>query len=99
MPLDASRYLKCTSDSFTQVRNVQGDLLGCVPKILGESDTLVGQAGRRFELRIAGIVCVLVTDKQSPHDLIGFTALDDDNADLALPVTIDDDDTDLAEGI
>lgn len=84
MPDPTDGFLRCTSDPFTEVRDHTGKLLGCVPKVPDNADTIMDSAGRAFPMMIAGRACVYVREKASPANLNGFVPLDAD-VDLAMP--------------
>jgi hypothetical protein len=98
MPLDPHSYLRILSDKFTPVRDNQGALLGCIPRVPDGLDMLADSNGTIFDISWAVQPCIrcdLAT--QSPASLDGFIPLDDTDADLALPATIPSDDPDLGE--
>lgn len=84
MPDPADGFLKCGSDPFTEVRDHLGNLLGCVPKVPDNVDTIMDTNGRAFPMMIAGRACVYVREKASPIHLAGFVPLNAD-VDLAMP--------------
>ena len=98
MPLDPSSYLRCLSDRFTPVRDQQGRLLGCIPRV---QDDCIGVGPHPCV--IAAQACLLVNlDGPGPYTeaLPGFIPLDDTNTDLAVPAPgTGGDDPDLAQGV
>jgi hypothetical protein len=84
MPDPVDGFLKCGSDPFTEVRDHLGNLLGCVPKVPDNVDTIMDANGRAFPMMIAGRACVYVREKASPIHLAGFVPLNAD-VDLAMP--------------
>lgn len=94
MSIDPNNFLRALSDPFTPVRDQTGRLLGCVPLV--PDDALM--AGP-FPLMLATQACVLVAVDQPGTPPItalpGFVAIDDTQADLAVPVG----EADIAEGV
>lgn len=87
MALDPTNFLRVLSDAYTPVRDLQGRLLGAVPRVADTAEIVGSPRGEMFELRIASQVCVCVDlTKQTPKSLDGFIPLDPSNADLAEPV-------------
>lgn len=97
MALSPDSYLRCLSDPFTPVRNADGRLLGCVPRVPDDA-AMYGP----FPVMLAAQACVAVnlddmTGRQVA-ELPGFIPLDDTQTDLALaaPGT---DDADIGEAV
>lgn len=80
--------LRCLSDAFTPVRDLDGALLGAIPKVTDDNAvTVSGTNGQNFELRIALQVCVCVDVRtQNPSVLPDFLPLDLKNADIGTPI-------------
>lgn len=99
-PSHSTDFLRCHDDRFTPVRDTQGRLLGCVPRVADNNDHLASPLGERFELRIAAQVCVCVDlAAQTPTTLDGFIPLGTEEVDLALPAVPPGEDPDLAVGV
>lgn len=104
MPDPTDGFLRCASDPFTEVRDASGVLLGCVPKVPDNLDTIMDSNGRAFPMMIAGRACVYVREGASPANLDGFTPLNAD-VDLAMPAPgtdgdpITGSDPDLGRGV
>lgn len=104
--LDPNQYVTVTSDSFTQVRDEQGRLLGAIPKIDEDRGqlTVTDSDGNQHEIGYTMQLCVLCNTRTSnPNKLPGFIPLDARNSDLADPVAgghgVGGDDPDLAEAV
>jgi hypothetical protein len=83
-------YLRCVGDSYTQVRDVQGRLLGCIPRIADNVEGIRASDGTPYPIRIAAVACLCVPDDVDPRTLPQFTPLDlSRNADLALPPRVE----------
>lgn len=96
---DPSVFLRVLDDKFTPVRDRVGRLLGCIPRQADSAEHVIDTSGRIYPLMFAAQVCVLVDVEagESPVLIDGFVALDDANADLAIPAVAAGDDPDLAQ--
>jgi hypothetical protein len=90
MPINPQEFLRCVSEPYTAVRDTNGNLLGCIPRVNTDiGDGIRGLDGRAYEFRYAATVCVCVPDGAAPR-LPGFIPLDmGKNADLALPPVVE----------
>lgn len=88
---DLHNFLQCLADDFTPVRDAQGHLLGCIPRVPDNTELVFNSTRAAFELRIAGQVCVCVDiNIQDPSTLEGFIPYDKAAVDISIPLTNDD---------
>lgn len=102
---DPNQYVTITSDAFTQVRALDGTLLGAIPALDPEriQEHVSDTNGVAFAIGYTAQLCVMCARDQDPSKLPGFIPLDARNADLAMPLPgghgVGGDDPDLAEGV
>lgn len=82
---DPSQFIRCMSEGFTEVRELEsGRLLGCIPVVPESADTVFDVNGKAFPLMLAMRPSVAVKRGSNPDSLDGFVAVDA-SIDLAIP--------------
>lgn len=82
---DPSQFIRCMSEAFTEVRDLDtGRLLGCIPIVPESADTVFDAHGKAFPLMLAMRPSVAVRRGVNPGALDGFVAVDA-SIDLAVP--------------
>ena len=83
--IDPNDFLRCVSDPYTQVRDEQGRLLGCIPRINEGIPGIRGSDGQAYLVRIAAVACICCPPDKTRALPMFIPVSAGTDADLALP--------------